>query len=61
VFNIAVGALVTLLPWLGDPTPGRALSTSLLVAGVAAIVLGRWALRSDPDLRRKWKGIDSDR
>ena len=30
------------------------MTTSLLVSGIAAIVLGLWELRTDPERHRQW-------
>lgn len=52
--NVVVGVWVAVSPWLVDTVPDRMMTTSLLVSGIAAIVLGLWELRSDPELHRQW-------
>ena len=54
--NIVVGAWVAVSPWLVDVVADRAMSTSMLVVGIATIVLGLWEMRSDPDLHQQWAG-----
>ena len=54
VLNIVIGAWVAVSPWLVGTVPDRPMTTSLLVSGIAAIVLGLWELRSDPELQRQW-------
>ena len=54
LFNIVVGAWVTISPWLVDTVNDPAMTWSLVIAGIATIVLGLWELRSDPELYRQW-------
>jgi predicted MFS family arabinose efflux permease len=54
LLNIVIGVWVAVSPWLVKTD--HAMSASLLVVGVATIVLGLWELRSDPELQRQWKG-----
>ncbi|QNA87857.1 SPW repeat protein [Massilia sp. Dwa41.01b] len=54
--NILVGAWVAVSPWLVGVVPDRPMSTSMLVVGIAAIVLGLWEMRTDPDLHQQWIG-----
>jgi hypothetical protein len=54
--NIVIGAWVAVSPWLVDIMRDRAMSASMLVAGLATTVLGVWELRSDPDLHQQWAG-----
>jgi len=54
VLNIVVGAWVAVSPWLVDTLPDRMMTTSLLVSGIATVVLGLWELRTDPELHRQW-------
>lgn len=54
--NIVLGAWVAASPWLVDVVADRAMSTSMLVVGIATIVFGLWELRSDPDLHQQWAG-----
>lgn len=56
LLNIVVGAWVAASPWLVDVIPDRAMSTSMLVVGIATIVLGLWEMRTDPDLHQQWAG-----
>lgn len=55
--NIIVGAWVVFSPWLVDVMHDRAMSASMLVVGLAAIALGIWELRTDPDLHQQWAGV----
>ena len=56
VVNLLVGAWVAISPWvLGIPDLRRMLN-SLVVVGVATVILGLWELRSDPDLHSQWAG-----
>jgi len=57
VVNIVVGAWVAVSPWLVDTVFDRAMTTSLLLSGVATVVLGLWELRTDPELHRQWTNI----
>ena len=54
VLNVVIGAWTAVSPWLVGTVPDRMMTTSLLVSGVATIVLGLWELRSDPELHRQW-------
>ena len=54
VLNVIVGAWVAASPWLVGTVPDRSMTASLLVSGLATIVLGLWELRSDPELHRQW-------
>ena len=54
LLNIVLGAWVTVSPWLVDTAQDAAMTTSLVVAGIATMVLGMWELRSDPELHRQW-------
>jgi len=54
LLNVVAGAWVAISPWLVDTIPDRAMTTSLLVSGLATVVLGLWELRSDPELHRQW-------
>ncbi|MGX4644045.1 SPW repeat protein [Massilia sp. SYSU DXS3249] len=55
--NIVLGAWVAASPWLVDVVADRAMSTSMLVVGIATIVFALWELRSDPDLHQQWAGL----
>ena len=55
LFNIIVGAWVTISPWMVDAVNDVAMTWSLVLAGIATIVLGLWELRSDPELYRQWR------
>lgn len=55
--NIFVGAWVAASPLMMDVVRDRPMSTSMLVVGIATIVLGLWEMRSDPDLRHQWAGM----
>jgi hypothetical protein len=54
--NIVVGAWVAVSPWLVDVIADRAMSASMLIVGLATIVLGLWEMRTDPDLHQQWIG-----
>jgi len=54
--NIVVGAWVAVSPWLVDVVSDRAMSASMLIVGLATIVLGLWEMRTDPDLHQQWLG-----
>lgn len=56
VLNLVVGAWVTVSPWVIGMLQDRAMMISLIVSGVATVVLGLWELRSDPELHRQWRG-----
>lgn len=53
LLNIVLGAWVAVSPWL--VMSNRMMSASLLITGLATVVLGLWELRSDPELHRQWK------
>ncbi|MBQ5941356.1 SPW repeat protein [Massilia sp. AB1] len=54
LLNVVAGAWVAVSPWLLDIIPDRTMTTSLLVSGLATVVLGLWELRSDPELHSQW-------
>ena len=54
--NIVAGAWVAVSPWLVAVVGDRAMSASMLVVGVATVVLGLWEMRTDPDLHQQWAG-----
>jgi hypothetical protein len=54
--NIIIGIWVAISPWLVDVLPHRAMSASMLLVGLATVVLGLWELRTDPDLHQQWAG-----
>ena len=54
--NIIVGAWVAASPWVVDVVADGPMSMSMLVVGIATIVLGLWEMRSDPDLHQQWTG-----
>jgi len=56
IVNIVVGAWVAVSPWLVDVVADRAMSASMLIVGLATIVLGLWEMRTDPDLHQQWAG-----
>lgn len=55
--NIIVGAWVAASPWVVDVVADGPMSMSMLVVGIATIVLGLWEMRSDPDLHQQWSGM----
>ena len=54
--NIIIGIWVAVSPWLVDVLPHRAMSASMLLVGLATVVLGLWELRTDPELHQQWAG-----
>ena len=54
LFNIVVGAWAVVSPWIVDTVADPAMTWSLVIAGIATIVLGLWELRSDPELQSQW-------
>lgn len=54
LLNIVVGVWVAVSPWLVDTVRDPGMTWSLVLAGIATIVLGVWELRSDPELHRQW-------
>ena len=56
VVNIVVGAWVAVSPWLVGVVTDRAMSASMLIVGLATVVLGLWEMRTDPDLHQQWAG-----
>jgi hypothetical protein len=56
VLNLIVGVWVAVSPWFVGVLQDRNMMTSLLITGVATVVLGLWELRSDPELHRQWRG-----
>lgn len=54
--NIIVGAWVAASPWVVGVAGDGQMSMSMLVVGIATIVLGLWEMRSDPDLHQQWRG-----
>jgi 4-amino-4-deoxy-L-arabinose transferase-like glycosyltransferase len=54
--NIIVGIWVAVSPWLVNVMQDQAMSASMLLVGLATIVLGLWELRTDPDLHQQWAG-----
>ena len=56
LLNIVIGAWVAVSPWMVRVVQDRPMTTSLLVVGIATIVLGLWELRSDPELHNQWAG-----
>jgi len=56
LLNIVVGAWVAVSPWLVGVVGDRPMSGSMLMVGIATIVLGLWEMRTDPDLHQQWAG-----
>ncbi len=54
LLNIVVGVWVTVSPWVVDTLRDPAMTWSLVISGIATIVLGTWELRSDPELHSQW-------
>jgi len=59
LLNVVIGAWVAVSPWLIDIERDRAMTTSLVIIGLATIVLGLWELRTDPELHAQWAGTGS--
>jgi ABC-type enterobactin transport system permease subunit len=56
LLNLVVGVWTAVSPWLIGVVHDKPMTTSLLVVGIAAIVLGLWELRTDPELHSQWAG-----
>jgi hypothetical protein len=56
LLNLIVGIWVTVSPWMINVTRDSRMSASLLIVGIATIVLGMWELRTDPELHDQWIG-----
>lgn len=56
LLNIVIGAWVAVSPWMVGVVQDRPMTTSLLIVGIATIVLGLWELRTDPELHSQWAG-----
>jgi hypothetical protein len=56
LLNLILGVWVTVSPWMLDVMRDRRLSASLLIVGIATIVLAMWELRTDPELHDQWVG-----
>jgi hypothetical protein len=56
VLNLVVGVWVAVSPWVIGVLQDRTMMTSLIVSGVATVVLGLWELRSDPELHQQLRG-----
>jgi ABC-type enterobactin transport system permease subunit len=56
LLNIAVGVWTGVSAWLVGVVHDRVMTASLLVVGIATIVLGLWELRTDPELHSQWVG-----
>lgn len=54
MLNVVVGVWTAFSPWLIGTLPDAYMTTSLLVSGVATVVLGSWEMRSDPELHKQW-------
>ena len=54
LLNIVLGAWVVVSPWLVGAAQDAGMTWSLVIAGIATMVLGMWELRSDPELHRQW-------
>ncbi len=54
LLNIVVGMWVAVSPWLVGVVRDPAMTWSLVMAGLATVVLAVWELRSDPELYRQW-------
>lgn len=54
--NLVVGVWVAVSPWLIGLVQDRPMTWTLLVVGVATVVLGVWELRTDPELHAQWQG-----
>jgi hypothetical protein len=54
LLNIVVGVWVAVSSWLVGVVRDPAMTWSLVIAGIATIVLAVWELRSDPELHSQW-------
>jgi len=54
LLNIVIGAWVAVSPWLIGVVQDRPMTTSMLIVGIATVVLGLWELRTDPELHEQW-------
>ncbi|HWJ93674.1 MAG TPA: SPW repeat protein [Telluria sp.] len=54
--NLVVGVWVAVSPWLIGLVQDRPMTWTLLVIGVATVVLAVWELRTDPELHAQWEG-----
>ena len=54
LLNIVVGVWVAVSPWLVGVVRDPAMTWSLVLTGIATIVLGVWELRTDPELHQQW-------
>lgn len=54
LLNIVMGVWVAVSPWLVGVVRDPAMTWSLVIAGVATVVLGVWELRTDPELHAQW-------
>jgi ABC-type enterobactin transport system permease subunit len=56
IVNMAVGAWTAVSAWLVGVMHDPVMTSSLLIVGVATIVLGLWELHTDPELHSQWVG-----
>jgi hypothetical protein len=56
LINLVVGVWVAVSPWLIGLVQDPPMTWTLLVIGVATVVLAVWELRTDPELHAQWEG-----
>lgn len=61
VLRLAMGAWMAISAWVIAVLQDRPMMASLIVSGVATVVLGLWELRSDPELHRQWRATGTAR
>jgi len=54
LLNLLTGVWVAISPWMIGLVGERPMTATLLIVGVATVVLGLWELLSDPELHRQW-------
>lgn len=55
LLNLIVGIWTAVSPWLIN-VQDRRMTASLLIVGVATVVLALWEMRTDPELHAQWVG-----
>lgn len=56
LLNLIMGVWVAVSPWLINVVRDKGMTASLLVVGIATVVLALWELRTDPELHKQWIG-----
>ncbi|GAB3398392.1 SPW repeat protein [Massilia agilis] len=55
LLNLIVGIWTAVSPWLIN-VQDRRMTASLLIVGIATVVLALWEMRTDPELHAQWVG-----